>query len=237
MITGGKGTDTVDMGDGNDFFSAARTTATTASRAAPASTRSTPSARGRRVDRHPGPARPHPRAVRVRRRGRHGRSRARLGQPAGGHRLRDRARPQRDRDRHGQPPAQHPRPARGHRHRERHAGNDTIKVATTAKTHIVSGLPATVNVQNPERGQKLTIDARDGDDTVDATGLARDTVQPALKGGAGKDMIIGSPSDDLIAGGAGVDVALMGGGLDTFTWARATATTSSRARPGPTSCR
>ena len=47
-------------------------------------------------------------------------------------------------------------------------GNDAIKAATTANTHVVSGLPATVNVQNPERGQKLVIDARDGDDTVDA---------------------------------------------------------------------
>ncbi len=97
-------------------------------------------------------------------------------------------------------------------------GNDAIKAATTADTHVVSGLPATVNVQNPERGQKLVIDARDGDDTVDATAIARDTVQPALKGGAGKDTIIGSPSDDVIAGGTGVDIALMGGGLDTFTW-------------------
>jgi len=98
-------------------------------------------------------------------------------------------------------------------------GNDAIKASTTANTHVVSGLPATVNVQNPERGQKLVIDARDGDDTVDATGIARDTVQPALKGGAGKDTIIGSSSDDVIAGGTGVDIALMGGGLDTFTWA------------------
>ena len=38
------------------------------------------------------------------------------------------------------------------------------------------------------------------------------------RGGAGRDTIIGSSSDDQIAGGTDVDVALMGGGLDTFTW-------------------
>ena len=97
--------------------------------------------------------------------------------------------------------------------------NDTIKAATTETTNIVSGLAATVNVQNPERGSKLAIDARDGEDTVDATGLKRDAVQPTLKGGAGRDIIIGSTSDDVIAGGTDVDVALMGGGIDTFTWA------------------
>ena len=98
-------------------------------------------------------------------------------------------------------------------------GADSIKAATNGTTQTISGLPATVNVVNPERGEKVAIDARDGADTIDATGIARDKIQPILKGGAGNDTIIGSPSDDTIAGGVGVDVALMGGGLDTFTWA------------------
>jgi hypothetical protein len=97
-------------------------------------------------------------------------------------------------------------------------GADSIKATTNGTTQTISGLPATVNVVNPERGEKLAIDARDGADTIDATGLAKDKVQPILKGGAGKDVIIGSSSDDLIAGGTDTDVALMGGGLDTFTW-------------------
>ena len=66
----------------------------------------------------------------------------------------------------------------------------------TATTQTVSGLPATVNVIDPERGEKLAIDARDGGDTIDATGIAKDKLQPILKGGAGKDTIIGSPGDD-----------------------------------------
>ena len=97
-------------------------------------------------------------------------------------------------------------------------GADSIKATTNGTTQTISGLPATVNVVNPERGEKLAIDARDGADTIDATGLAKDKVQPILKGGAGKDVIIGSSSDDLVAGGTDTDVALMGGGLDTFTW-------------------
>jgi Ca2+-binding RTX toxin-like protein len=75
-----------------------------------------------------------------------------------------------------------------------------------------------VNVLNPERGEKVAIDARDGADTIDATGVIRDLIQPILKGGAGNDTIVGTPGQDTIAGGVGVDVALMGGGLDTFTW-------------------
>ena len=95
---------------------------------------------------------------------------------------------------------------------------DTIKLATSGTMQVVSGLAATVNLINPERGEKVSIDARDGADTIDATGVAKDKIQPILKGGAGNDTIIGSSSDDLISGGTDVDVALMGGGLDTFTW-------------------
>ena len=97
-------------------------------------------------------------------------------------------------------------------------GLDKIKATSSGTTHTVSGLPATVNLIDPERGTKFAIDARDGDDTVEATGITRDTLQPTLKGGAGRDTIIGSSGDDTIAGGTGVDVALMGGGLDTFGW-------------------
>ena len=97
-------------------------------------------------------------------------------------------------------------------------GDDTIKASTSGTTHTVTGLPATVNVLNPEQGQRITIDARDGKDTIDATGLAKDKLQPSLKGGAGADTIIGTSGQDQISGGVGIDVALMGGGLDTFLW-------------------
>ncbi len=98
-------------------------------------------------------------------------------------------------------------------------GNDSIKATSNGTTHTISGLPATVDVVNPERGQKLAIDAGDGEDVINAQGLTKDALQPTLKGGALRDTLIGSTGDDVIAGGTDVDVALMGSGLDTFTWA------------------
>ena len=96
---------------------------------------------------------------------------------------------------------------------------DSIRATTSGTTHTVSGLAATINVITPERGEKVAIDGRDGTDTIDASGLVKDQVQPTLKGGGGNDTIIGSSSDDQVSGGSGVDVALMAGGLDTFNWA------------------
>ena len=98
-------------------------------------------------------------------------------------------------------------------------GDNTIKATTSSTTHTVTGLPATVNVVASEQGQKVTIDAGDGKDTIDATGIAKDKLQPTLKGGAGADTVIGTSGQDQISGGVGTDVALMGGGLDTFLWA------------------
>ena len=98
-------------------------------------------------------------------------------------------------------------------------GDDVIKAVSSGTRHAVTGLPATVEVINPERGQKLAIDAGIGKDTVDATGLQLDALQPTLKGGSDRDTLIGSSGSDVIAGGPDVDVALLGGGLDTFTWA------------------
>jgi hypothetical protein len=97
---------------------------------------------------------------------------------------------------------------------------DSIRATTSDTTHTISGLAATVNLVNPERGEKLTIDARGGDDTVDGSGIVKDFLQPTLKGGAGKDTIIGTPGEDQISGGPDADVALLARGLDTFVWAQ-----------------
>ena len=82
----------------------------------------------------------------------------------------------------------------------------------------MSGLAATVRLASPEQGTKLALDARDGDDTIDAQGITKDKLQPILTGGGGKDFIIGTPGQDTVAGGIGADVAYLGGGLDTFKW-------------------
>jgi Ca2+-binding RTX toxin-like protein len=97
-------------------------------------------------------------------------------------------------------------------------GRDVLRASTTSTTHAVTGLGATVNLVNPERGEKLLISRGGGDDEIVATAVERDRTQPILDGGAGKDTIIGTPGQDDIAGGRDVDVVHMGGGLDTFRW-------------------
>ena len=96
---------------------------------------------------------------------------------------------------------------------------DNLKaVSPSATEHVVTGLGAEVRLVNPEQGQKIVIDGRDGDDTIDATAVAKDKTQPFLEGGPGKDLLAGSPGQDVVSGGQGNDVALLRGGLDTFKW-------------------
>ncbi len=97
-------------------------------------------------------------------------------------------------------------------------GPETIKATSSGPVHTVSGLAATVRLASPEQGTMLALDARDGDDTIDAQGITKDKLQPILTGGGGKDFIIGTPGQDTVAGGIGADVAYLGGGLDTFKW-------------------
>lgn len=96
---------------------------------------------------------------------------------------------------------------------------DAIKGASIGLVHTITGLPATVRIDQIGRGEKFTVDGLAGDDTIDMSQLGRDTLQPFLAGGPGKDVIIGSPSDDQVTGGADADVAFGGKGLDTFNWA------------------
>jgi Ca2+-binding RTX toxin-like protein len=95
---------------------------------------------------------------------------------------------------------------------------DNIKVTSNALVHTIEGLGARVVIKQTDPGEKLVVNGLDGDDTIDANLLGRDTMQPFLDGGAGKDFLIGSPGDDQITGGRDVDVALLGNGLDTFNW-------------------
>ena len=59
-------------------------------------------------------------------------------------------------------------------------------------------------------------DALDGDDEVDASGLAATSALLTLNGGNGDDVLIGGDGNDVLLGGAG-DEALIGGpGPDTL---------------------
>lgn len=80
----------------------------------------------------------------------------------------------------------------------------TTVLGLAAQVHIVGGEAAI---------DRLTINARNGDDTVDASGLTADAILLTEDGGNGNDRLIGGEGDDLLIGGNGVD-ALDGGAGD-----------------------
>lgn len=112
---------------------------------------------------------------------------------------------------------------------------DRVSVeATSADDHIVAfgvggfvsvfGTPETVSIANAEPGDRLTIDGRDGDDTISAHGAA---ITQGLYGGDGDDALSGGPREDLIVGGDGSDEGVgfggdddveLGGGDDRSIW-------------------
>ena len=99
-------------------------------------------------------------------------------------------------------------------------GDDVFGAAGDAGGVNVFGLTATVNVFSPEQANdRLTLNALDGADTVNASSLEADAIQQlTMNGGLGTDLLLGSQGNDLINGSDGNDVALMGAGDDMFVW-------------------
>jgi Ca2+-binding RTX toxin-like protein len=91
-------------------------------------------------------------------------------------------------------------------------GGDAVTITGAAGLTNVAGLPnglmlAVSGAQAPT--DALTVNGRDGDDTIDASALAADAVRLTADGGAGAD---------TVRGGRGPDVALLGPGDDRFVW-------------------
>ncbi len=98
-------------------------------------------------------------------------------------------------------------------------GDDVVGVAGDAGGVTVFGLQATVNVFFPEvANDRLTLNALDGDDVINASSLEAGGIQLTMNGGLGEDILIGSEGGDLFNGGDGNDTALMGAGNDVFVW-------------------
>src|SRR5262249_13257777 len=96
---------------------------------------------------------------------------------------------------------------------------DTILVAGSAGGMTVSGLKSIVTIKGSDAAlDQLTVNAQDGDDMVDASGLQAGMIGLTINGGAGADHIVGSQGDDVVVGGTGDDVALLGAGDDVFVW-------------------
>jgi Ca2+-binding RTX toxin-like protein len=79
----------------------------------------------------------------------------------------------------------------------------------------VTGLSPTVNVTNVDPARDaLTVNALDGNDSVDATQLAADSMVLTLDGGTGDDLLAGGDGNDTLFGRDGDDTLVGGPGQD-----------------------
>jgi Ca2+-binding RTX toxin-like protein len=93
--------------------------------------------------------------------------------------------------------------------------NDDIVVSGDASGVAVSGLPAVVNITGAEAANdRLTVNALNGADEVDASALAVGSIQLTADGGPGDDVLIGGDGNDILLGGPGDDVLIGGPGID-----------------------
>jgi hypothetical protein len=101
-------------------------------------------------------------------------------------------------------------------------GDDNAQVSSTAfGDPVISAnvglFRASITGADPTL-DTLTLNALDGADTIDASGLAPNLIGLVLNGGAGNDFIVASPGDDIVNGGPGNNEVQLGAGDDTFTW-------------------
>jgi Ca2+-binding RTX toxin-like protein len=96
-------------------------------------------------------------------------------------------------------------------------GDDVSVVTGDASGVTALGLAAQVNIAGVETANdRLTVNLLAGDDVVDASGVAADSIQLTLDGGADDDVLIGGDGNDVLLGGAGDDVLIGGPGIDTL---------------------
>jgi len=96
-------------------------------------------------------------------------------------------------------------------------GDDSISATGGPGGAGVVGLPAAIEITGAEAANdRLVLDARAGDDVVDASALAAGAVQLTADGGDGNDVLLGGAGDDVLRGGAGDDVLRGGAGDDVL---------------------
>jgi Ca2+-binding RTX toxin-like protein len=95
------------------------------------------------------------------------------------------------------------------------SGDDVFVVNGDANGTAVLGLAAIVNISGTEAANdRLIVNAGDGDDVVEGSGLAAGAIQLTADGGEGDDVLIGGAGNDTLLGGAGDDVLIGGIGND-----------------------
>jgi uncharacterized protein YxjI len=98
-------------------------------------------------------------------------------------------------------------------------GNDAIVAKGSAGEARVTGLTAKVDIDHAAvADDQLVINAKRGEDTVNASGLAADALRLTTDAGPDKDTVFGSPGADITIGGGGDDTALLGENDDRFIW-------------------
>jgi Ca2+-binding RTX toxin-like protein len=95
--------------------------------------------------------------------------------------------------------------------------DDVVVVAGDASGVSVFGLAAQVNMTTLDTSlavaDRITINALDGDDVIEASNLSLGSVQ---NGGNGNDILVGGSGNDTLIGGAGDDVLIGGDGTDVL---------------------
>jgi Ca2+-binding RTX toxin-like protein len=95
------------------------------------------------------------------------------------------------------------------------SGDDVATVSASGSTAQVSDLAAVVQVTGAGIAtDRLTVKGLAGDDVLDASGGAANSVPLTLDGGEGDDVLLGGAGNDTLLGGAGDDVLLGGLGQD-----------------------
>lgn len=96
-------------------------------------------------------------------------------------------------------------------------GDDVILAVGDANGVAVLGLAARINITGAEAANdRLIVEARAGDDVVEASGLAIGALQFTADGGDGNDVLIGGDGSDVLLGGDGDDVLIGGPGIDVL---------------------
>jgi Ca2+-binding RTX toxin-like protein len=99
------------------------------------------------------------------------------------------------------------------------AGDDNLVPTKSAQAAEVAGLPYAVNVTSADGAtDRLSVDALEGVDTVDASGTPAEGLALTLAGGEQADVVSGGAGDDTLLGGGGDDQVSGLGGADRMIW-------------------
>jgi Ca2+-binding RTX toxin-like protein len=95
--------------------------------------------------------------------------------------------------------------------------SDVVVVAGQGSSLEVAGLAAAISITGVEpANDALTVNALAGDDVVDASGVAADSMALIVNGDGGNDVLIGGDGNDTLTGGDNDDVLFGGPGLDAL---------------------